>query len=528
MGLLMKTTSCINIIKKITFLMLFSTTALAGWEISDDGATITDGNWTLGVQPTTVSTLRGDVTGLKLTSYTEGEGTLDFSSIVSDTGSDANAIVSIGTRVFSYRGISAAAGTHTLTNLIAPDCLNVDEYAFLNRTNLVQVTLSDYVAVINTWAFYGTTKMVRFHPTKMLGIETIGSKAFGGCVSLLGDFDFGPIKSLSDIFNTNTSGAPTASGITSIIATNVISISAKFHPKGNQITNIILNPAIQTIGTSPFGYLNSCRNFSPNVFTNLTSLGAGMLNYAPLTDCPTDFVFPLLTVLPQGLASRSGVTSITATNAVEIGAYLCQGCSTVTSVVANVNCNIVGARAFESASKLVYLYPFLGKGLSHDFGTRGNDQPNNNNNNTFNGCSSIALPLLIQSTNLVKLVYNSFQSCINLSDITIDAPIATLASRSLSKISPNAVIKWVQGVAPVIEANTIFGNGNKRIIISLTTTPALNAWANSGLYTPVSELTTELDYADFPGRRTLGLISSNGNLAWVIDGREKATIFTIF
>ena len=514
----------------LTAAVMVAAEASAGWTYNSGANTITDGaNWTLGVQSVTVN----GVSGLRITDVTAGSGDLDLTTFEADTGSKVISVAN--SRQGEVFGGSPTTGWQPITTFTGPDVIELQDYAFQNRTNLTTISVSSNIVTIGTWACAYCTRLTTFSPTYMPELASLGGKAFGASTLLVGDFYFGKITSFNDVFNANLAGGPWCTKVTSVVAPLATAVGSKGCYGMSSLTNAVFSSDITDIGSAAFGSCSNLKYFYPNpaTWTNLTTLGGGAFRFVPFSEGCTDFYIPKITTVQQSTFSSSGITSIHAENVTNLYASCFQSAASLTNAVFSNACNRVGARAFMNCTKLKHITPFLGENLLPDFGTF-NAISGNDNYRPFEGCAQLTDHLLIDSPSLVTLVEFAFGGCRALTNITIRADtLETIDTSAFYDIGYGTAIPsiWYESrYAPkTIGANAFRRNGcNNYVRIYVKDGQDIAGW--SAFYTPKDQLTpAQLARADYPGQKTLGLIQSNGNYAWVVNWPviPKGTVITI-
>ena len=382
----------------------------------------------------------------------------------------------------------SAFKSSSITSVIAPNCTNVGSQAMWVCKALHTVVLSDNVETLGSYVFDSDTALANFHPKTMPKLTAMPANAFNACSKLSGDFVL-PIA--TSIGNT----AFTSTQIDSIVATNCTSVGVDAFRYCNYtlhgLTNAVFSSGISYIGNAAFDMSQKLVSFFPTNMPGITSLGSifcscgGALKLA--------FLFPNLTTF-------NGSTF--------------QGCSGIPFVSAP-KCTYLGGNTFNGCS-----------------GLKGVELPGLEyvGNNAFQTCSSLTNEIVLVGSALTTLSQYAFQRCNMLAGITVKAPnIASIGTEALCYCAA-VPIHWYAAVKPSIAFSTraIAGGSNATTAtpyprVYAMTTPAAMGWAQ--YYTPVSQLTdTQKNRSDYPGKRTLGLVSigpaDTGSVFWIIDGRE--------
>lgn len=351
---------------------LIGYSASAGWTLSDDKKTVTDGVWTfnvtvddakgtftlgaVAVNPSVASdldltTVNEDI-GYTMTAYSSVKGNLKLASITFPE----EGVTVIGNQTFS--------GCTSLTNVVLPKTVKRFDYAaFQNCTALRRVTpfLPDSVTDMATYVFAGCTALegdLRLYGMVNLGNRTdncytfqktkVTSVDFGtdNRLKVIGAYVFDQVTTLTNVTpllpgSVEYVGVSSFSKNTGIVgdvcATNAVTFAGF---DGTGITSVRLCDRLETLGT-----LANCASL-----TNLWPTFPPTLKSAPsFANCKLltgDFVFgnTNVTTFGQQTLKDTKVTSVVLPPTfVNFSAYLTLGSTALTNVSV---CAVSGMRRF--------------------------------------------------------------------------------------------------------------------------------------------------------------------------------------
>ncbi|NLN02257.1 MAG: leucine-rich repeat protein [Lentisphaerae bacterium] len=392
----------------------------------------------------------------------------------------------IGDSAFSYTRI---------TSLIATNCTSVGSEAMRSCTALHTVVLSDNLETMGGYVFYSAFALREFSPRTMPRLTAMPNNAFTACSKLYGDFVLPIATSIGDTAFRNTQ-------IDSIVATNCTSVGTDAFRYCNYIlhslTNAVFSPDISHIGNAAFDMDKKLVSFFPTNMPGIASLGSIF--------CSCDGALKLAFLFPN-LTTFNGSTF--------------QSCSGIPFVSAP-RCTSIGGNTFYNCTGLAGVelpeLEYIGVGA-------------------FRNCKALTNEIVLTGSTLTSIPAYAFQTCGKIARVTIKAPNITSLGTEAFCYGPTPPIYWNTTVQPAISFGTraIAGGANATTAdpypyVHAMTSVAAYGWEQ--YYTPVSQLTdTQKARSDYPGKRTLGLVSippaDTGSVFWIVDDRIHRTMLIV-
>lgn len=423
----------------------------------------TDGYWTVTLSNRTL---------VKVVAGGEATADLDLSSFAADTGISINRVA------------GSVCTSPLIASFTGPDVVHLDTKAFYKNTGITNLVLSADWHQGYGWSeqfLNGCSNLENLEPKEIRWTQWSGPNLMCNCPKLKVDLEFPVIDQ-----RLNHRSLFTGTGLTSV--------SMPLFP-----------------GDSSFG----------EMFKNCTSL--------------TNIYLPKAEVVGREFAS--GCTSLeevympSCTNFGFTASF--NNCSKLKKITIGKTLKMIPSSFMNGCSSLVDIEPFLPAGICDSGYNSGHFSWCGQG---FKGCSSLEQPVVIDAPELRKLEYMLFWGCSKIADITLDTPALTNIDADVFRaIAPGAKIKWLSESAPeTIASNAFYPSDRKNpTVILLRRRAAATAWrqhltrvrvAHDG-ETPLTD--SDRAAAAYPGKRTIGLIDANNNLAWVVRDWFEGTVIVI-
>ena len=361
-------------------------------------------------------------------------------------------------------GSAIFKGNTKILSFIAPDVTYLDGSVFHTAPNIEEAILSENLTTLaGNFNFYCSYAMTNFYPQVAPKLTTIsGERQFIDNTKLKGDFKFPVLTKLSC-----SQAFENCKSITSIempACTNISAVSAFKSCSG--LTNVVLSTDLGYLAASTFYGCTKLKTFQPTYASKFKYIGDSV--FQSCGELHVDFDFPNYTgAITLNAAKSCGITSLSIPKASSIGNTAFDSCKSLTNLV--IGCTTYGGGAF--------------------------------------------------------------QNCTVLTNVVITAETApSLGGTEYSKIARGARIWYRCPFAPSVIGASAFAtsDANKpHVRIYVRRGNDMAAWRATctRLREPSAGQTAltavDLARADFPGRRTIGLIASNSNYAWVIDWPDR-------
>ena len=306
----------------------------------------------------------------------------------------------------------------------------------------------------------------------------------------------------------NSAASTACQTITSFTGPEVTSVGIRAFGYCQQLRAASFASGLKSIGTYAFYYANRLASFEPQYAPSLTSLGGE--SFRSCSALVASFDFPRITTLAtrtfQDCAKLKDVRlpSVTACN----GQMHFYRDSALTNVLFSSKCTSYHNDSFLECSALQRIDPFV----AANFG-------NYLNGGTFNGLTKLLGPFVLDSAAVTTIGESCFRNCQKISDFYIDGDnIATIDKYAFRNLAGGSRIWWMGKKAPTSAiGNTTFtvASGNY-IRIYVRNGQDTEGWRNYCTYTAENIPASFRNRADYPGRRTIGLVAENSSYAWVV------------
>lgn len=351
-----------------------------------------------------------------------------------------------------------------ITSFNGPDVTYLPGSCFYRAQKLEDARFSeDLTALDGHYNFIWTPSLTNFYPQTAPRLATIaGDRQFGDAYNLKGDFKFPAITN-----PTCYQAFQNCSSITSIEMPACTSLSGARNFQGcTSLTNVVLSADLEQLEQYSFENCKKLKTFQPTHAPKFTSIGDYVFQYCG--ELYADFDFPNYTgAIGKGAARNSGITSLSIPRASSVGNAAFHTCTSLTNLV--IGCTTYGG-------------------------------------STFQGCTAL--------TNIVVTAES--------------AP--SLGGSEFYRIARGAQIWYRCPFAPSAIGKDAFAtpsSSTPHVRIYVRRGMDMAAWRAKckRLREPAAGETAltdaDLARADYPGRRTIGLIESNGNYAWIIDWNDR-------
>ena len=248
-----------------------------------------------------------------LTDITVGENNVAYQSI------NGNLYTKDGLKLIQY-AIGKTATEFSIPNSVT----SIENDAFFDGDNLINITIPDSVTSIGNYAFYHCDGLTNI--TIGNSITTIGTSAFSMCSSLTN------ITIPDSVTTIGSSAFYNCSSLTSVtIGNSITTIGDSMFSGCSVLTNITIPDGVTSIGNSAFGFCY-----------NLTSI--------TMPDSVT-------TIGDKAFYSCSRLTNIIISDSVTfIGGSAFQYCSSLTNITIPDSVTSIGYSAFKNCSSLTNVY----------------------------------------------------------------------------------------------------------------------------------------------------------------------------
>ena len=422
------------------------------------------------------------------------------------------------------------------TNFVIPDSVkNIGDYAFINCTNLISVTVGNNVIVIGENAFRVCTNLTSV--TIGDGVTCIGSHAFAYCKNLTSaiignsvvSIDLGAFEGCDSLISIIIPNSVTNIGdyafyscdylSSAMIGNHVASIGDYAFSLSN-ITGVTIPDSVVSIGDYAFyscDWLSSVR-----LGNNVTSIGSHAFDYCyrlesiiipnsvPIIE---DYVFYHCTRLTS-VTIGNGVTSIGShafdycyrienitipDNVTSIGDYAFYSCTGLTSVMMGNGVTSIGTKAFYDCESLLAVsignsvtsigdYAFYFCESLTDL-TIGNNVKSIGNY-AFFGCVKLASVNIPNS--VTNIGANAFRSCHRLSNVIIGNGVKTIGSYAFNDCKSLTSITIPDSVTRI--GSNAFNNCNSLTSVIFKNTNGWKAGTNHISATELANASTAAIY----------------------------------
>lgn len=376
----------------------------------------------------------------------------------------------------------------------------IGESSFDGCSSLTNVVVTEGVLYSIGWAaFKDCSSLVSFCPFFPRSLSSLAGRSFTGCKKLSGSLVIlnpAVTKVQDSVFSGNS--------ISSAYLPYVQSIGNSAFSGGKEITNMVFSPQLHTLEWGAFANCPKLEHVEPflpdtlktiagNVFSGCTSLrGDVMLNNENV--CKLD----------SRTFINTQISSLTATNVVELDSYAVCNNPCLTNIVFSRRVSKIGEQALAHNPVL--------KSISADMFF---PELSFISYNAFSGCSSLGPEIVLFCKDLSRINSYAFSGCSSLRSISLPEKISEIGEYTFYKIAPGAEIYFTGGAGLTRVGYNSFAPGSAAerytIFVPVRYDPS---WKDY-----VMELTDkDRQDASFPGEGTIGIwptAYSNGIRNWV-------------
>ncbi len=402
-----------------------------------------------------------------------------------------------------------------LTELIYPrDKTIINDYVFMNCTDLVLVDIPDETKTIGKYAFAGCSNLTDVVMSVNSYITSIGIGAFRDCTSLTFIELPGSVTSIDSYIFAGCTALESVwlpDGITSIpqgafdgctnlvdvvIPYNVTSIEYQAFHNCSSLTSIDIPDKVTSIGDRAFQYCNALAEVHFGQDSQLTYIRSGAFQYCSSLesfDVPVgvksieEYAFGQCTSLSElSFAENAKLTTI------GTGAYQYTG---ITSLILPASVKRIGTRAFAYTYSLVTVVVEDGSQLT----TIGEY--------AFNGDSALASFTFPEDAVLTTIGTYAFQSCNKLSEFKLPTTVTSIGASAFKNCAALTEITIPAGVTAI--QNDTFNGCSALKTVTFAEGSKLTSIGNYAF-----NENTSLGGMDIPaGVTSIGSYAFNGNRA---------------
>jgi hypothetical protein len=323
------------------------------------------------------------------------------------TSSDKSGLINvvIGMGIISI-GENAFINCTNLTDIsIAETVFTISSGVFESCTSLTNVRLPIEVTILNNNLFKGCTSLLNIIYSD--NVTTIVNSVFEGCTSLA---NFIIKKNITTIGNNVFKGCSMLTNL--FIPDTVTNVGDGLLQNCTKLTNVYVGDSVTTLGSNFFlGDIslnivilgNSITNISNNLFENCVSLST---IYIPLS------------IATIGNSSFKGCVSLTSLviplGVTTIGSSAFENCTALTTVVMSRNITSIGSSAFKGCTGILEMDILNGVTMISA--------------NLFENCSELKKVYI--SNNATEICNSSFKGCSKLQNITIPDSVTNIGSNA--------------------------------------------------------------------------------------------------
>ena len=384
------------------------------WSIVPDVSNqITDGNWTLRLNPRsdgTYSVGNNDANRARIA----GSGFLDLTTVEADTGLT---LARIATSAF--RSV-----TNLITVAVPDTVIVIDENAFRGCTGLESARISANLTTLGPRAFSGCSALQTVTPFLPDTLTAMRTECFNGCRVLEGDLKLqsAGLKSVdTTVFNNCyriTSVDMSGSGVTSI--------GGWSFQNCRSLTNAVLPAMVASIGERAF-YSSGLVTVTPFLPDTVKSVGGSA--FSTCTNLVGDLRLKCPELTSTGYAAFTNCSQLDSVDMggsgiVTIGDYAFSGCWSMTNAVIPSGLQRIGLEAFLSNSSLRTVTPFLPDTVQSVGGR------------AFSTCTNLVGDLRLKCPELTSTGTTAFTNCSQLDSVDMGGSgIVTIGEYAFSGCS---------------------------------------------------------------------------------------------